>query len=119
MARTLKFRQPRFDSKGKFKDWFYWGFIDGGFISPLKIGGDDYQFTGLLDKNKREIFEGDIVKGLMMGSTQKILGEIKFQNGCFRIFEKNEYMQPILWSHFYDLEIEIIGNIYKNPELLK
>lgn len=32
--RTLKFRQPIINRDKSFKEWFYWGFVDGSFIEP-------------------------------------------------------------------------------------
>jgi uncharacterized phage protein (TIGR01671 family) len=66
----------------------------------------------LLDKNGKEIWEGDIIK---YGYNLDVIGEVKFSDGAFGVggqsFEywKYEYAHPTP---------EIIGNIYESPELL-
>lgn len=77
------------------------------------------QSTGLLDKNGKEIFEGDIVRVTMLigKRTTTSIGAVKFDKyeACFRI--QNE-----LGSHyvtmFHSRYFEVIGDIYQNPELL-
>ena len=64
------------------------------------------QFTGLLDKNGKEIYEGDIVKATMVGGFFADL-EVTFENGEFVPKYVDGYS-----------ELEVIGNIYENPELL-
>ncbi len=75
------------------------------------------QYTGLTDKNGREIYEGDVV------SIQKYIGGIfypmnsgvvAFSDGSF--FVKAESSSYYAWL---DYEVEVLGNIYENPELLE
>ena len=74
------------------------------------------QFTGLHDKNGKEIYEGDILIHIYMGSIFKV--EYSERNAAFMlIYPTNEgYNMGI-----YDIEncFRVIGNIYDNPELFK
>lgn len=68
------------------------------------------QFTGLLDKQGKEIYEGDVVKE----RAQKNYLEIAFTSGCFCVKNKNIH-RPMLFAE----DLEIIGNIYESPELME
>jgi uncharacterized phage protein (TIGR01671 family) len=72
------------------------------------------QFTGLKDKNGREIYEGDIVAHAIEGYTTP-LSVVEFKDGMF-VFTDSEYSTELIESLDY---CEVIGNIYENPELLK
>ena len=69
------------------------------------------QSTGLFDKNGKEIFEGDIVK------CSGLLGTIEsFKAMWICSFVKYNNYQKV---GFFAQEIEVVGNIYENPELLE
>lgn len=75
------------------------------------------QYTGLKDMREKEIYEGDIVK---LRANHGI-GVIKYSDewGAFVV----EYIKPrplvVLGMNYYKEDIEVIGNIYENPELIK
>ena len=66
------------------------------------------QFTGLKDKNDKEIYEGDILGREI--SAIMIKAELSWNCGCC--------LDIYGWEIPHE-ETEIIGNIYENPELLK
>lgn len=106
------------------------------------------QFTGLSDKNGKDIFERDIIRfgwdvkrhnklfkdepGSQIIYHKSSLGRIDFEDGCFvvesiligsvKYKDKQEYGLDFYGpegSEFSWDELEIIGNIHENPELLK
>ncbi len=71
------------------------------------------QFTGLLDKNGKEIYDGDIRKETWYFTSEP-------RNGT-QIMQWNENQACFEWEGDNIppfLGIEIIGNIYENPELI-
>jgi uncharacterized phage protein (TIGR01671 family) len=69
------------------------------------------QYSGARDKNGGMIYNGDIIK------TNKNFYQVKFENSSYLLFPKETYF--IYLSGFSSHQVEIVGNIYENPELLK
>ena len=105
-------------------EWKYFIFpndlSEGIYLSPLECNPESFtQCTGLKDKNKKEICNGDIVKTIDTDDYKKpfdIIKEVKTNNGLLCPFYEFDTRE----EYFGDLfEWEVIGNIYENPNLLK
>ncbi|WP_121615235.1 YopX family protein [Virgibacillus halodenitrificans] len=123
-----------------FQSYFKDGGLVGALVEPVsygisQTGVDDYQehrliasqFTGLKDKSGKEIYEGDVVKRADDTPFRMENGEIKFCTWLVEfkyaqwVFIDTPVSPATSYPAFYSNAkyMEIIGNIYENPELLE
>lgn len=119
----------------KFRVWDYCArnFVDNGvgqYITECSWDGEVayLQFTGLLDKNGKEIYEGDIVRYYQTEEDREgkidFLGKIEYHHNGFWVFPideeyKKAYKFFQIETQAKSIKVEVIGNIFENGDLLK
>ncbi len=131
--RPIKFRAfDKIDKRmvyqdwGSFRNWYNESAVgkvvyERGFDGEKLRLSDPMQFTGLHDKNGKEIWEGDIVSS-DPGDEEKRIGVVEFEAPKFvaKLTIVNKSKKSHTESYSYALKVcEVLGNIYENPTLLE
>lgn len=74
------------------------------------------QYTNLKDKNEKEIYEGDILKVKVDDGEANLY--VKYTNGEYRVVNEGRW-EDSLYAYMYFGNVEIVGNIYENKDLLR
>ena len=127
--RTIKFRGKRVDN-GEWvygylyvgqNDYYIMEIVKSGFQSHKVVPETIGQFTGLTDKNEKEIYEGDVVFieyidfDYSEDGTCYIKTVVEYETERMR-FNFSNYGKSVI--NTYKSCLEVIGNIHDNPELL-
>ncbi len=115
-TREIKFRQPVWEN-GKIIRWHYWGFKDGLYQHPINQHVSN-EFTGLFDRNGKEIYEDDIIEWSVFPDDdyiKRIRDVVKYSAGCFIAQNRRE----ILGLKAPYREVEMLGNVHENHKLIE
>jgi len=91
-------------------DKLYIGYFDESGYPKISEDFILMQYIGVNDKNKKEIYEGDVI----VQKHGEIKGVVRFRDGVFGVDTGKAFYPFAAYK-----DIEVIGNIYENPELLE
>ncbi len=132
MSRKFEFRVWDTLEKRYNKNYHIQIGLDGSvYNSQNGAGGSDYviqQFTGLLDKNKKKIFEYDILKvnrwhfskpdyDIVEDGVE--IGYVHYGNVEWLMSFDHIRYDDIVTLESHSDRLEVIGNVFENPELVK
>lgn len=100
-------------------DWNMARGLDATQVDSKSVG----QFTGLKDRDGKEIYEGDIVRTvpMILEDGKSMFGQVILEDGSWVIYQENtpNPYSVYLFSHSHTMQREVIGNIYESSELLE
>ncbi len=124
--REIKFRQWL-----SLRNYMHYGIgviEEGNWAGPVScVFNQDpiMQFTGLFDKNGKEIYEGDVVSSIFAKGIEnyeaELIGVVVYRDCYFTIDRKknNGHIPWVDWPTEYFENCEVIGNVWENSELLE
>lgn len=77
---------------------------------PFEFEDRLMQWTGIQDREGKDIYDGDIIKHIE--NEDEIFEPVVFRNGSWELQDEREDI------YSYRESIEVVGNIYENPELI-
>ena len=123
MSREIKFRAWDIHCKHMLGHSYLIDVVDGGgsiiqMILDESIECHLMQYTGLKDSNGAEIYEGDILRIYFGIPTVSAVIKVYFHDGCWMV-SKSDGSQELPIFDCCQCDLEVIGNIHENPDLLK
>lgn len=119
--RQIKFRFFNPPSKSFVENYSYNGLVEELFEQDDMLIPS--QFTGMYDKNDKEIYEGDVVELVSTTKDKNKKGQIVYEGAAFfvKIIKPISTLYLSWLNHWlFDKEkIEVIGNVFENPEFIK
>ena len=122
-------REPKFRVWQRATHQYRHFVLKKGVSVNIRVDLEIEQSTGLNYKNGREIYEGDLIRILVSEDFRKEYLEeyhheiptgvcqVSFECGAYIVNQNDTYYLPI--GQYRAEEIEVIGNIHENPELLE
>ncbi len=104
-----------FDSSGIKAEWFFSSAGDSEILEHLIYR----QYTGLKDKNGKEIFQGDILHIDKRFNGSDIYGKVYWKDSGYALITSRGSDTSTGYLEIVSPYTEIVGNIYENPELME